>query len=313
MITEVGEPEEIWMFGSRAYRTGSTRSDIDLLLVDRKNEIRRNRLLEWRENDVTRRKVLDFFISRDGHMAESVINGSVLPHRADLPTELDAIPLWRNGSFESDGLWQHDVDADTDFKMTIIPTNFSRTLAELPGELARLRLPNTFMGSNWQSIAMYCSDVAVRAVASIAQLGRRAKCINTERAYPTDEYDVQNLLFLALKPWLPDLELSPMLIKYADQKKFADLAAVQSQLVIEVKFVKANDPSGNAQVVKQIAFLGNLYRQSASVKAVIILIVIEWDATGWDGSKIDHDHTDWNHSPVLLTRSISLPKPANGR
>jgi hypothetical protein len=103
--------------------------------------------------------------------------------------------------------------------------------------------------------------------------------------------------------------LSPFQIRYAGQKKYADLGAVHSSLVIEAKYVK--DASSAASVLKQLEGLTDLYSQSLLVKAVLFIIVIA-HGTDWDSVKIDHDHSHLDRLPVILTRSIRLPAEPQG-
>jgi len=143
--------------GSRAHGTRSTRSDIDLFVLDPAAAIDDRRLYAWRLENREERGALDFFISHDradsaeGQMATSAIDGSVLPRRRDFARGLGAVLLWSDGALSDHGglAWTHDIDAGTEFAVTIIPTNFSGTLSALPGELNRLGLPNTFLDSDW--------------------------------------------------------------------------------------------------------------------------------------------------------------------
>jgi hypothetical protein len=155
-------------------------------------------------------------------------------------------------------------------------------------------------------VAHRCGEILTAAVDAAGRLLTRASVLNPKTAYPRDEYDAQNLFFLALRPWLPDLELSPFHARYAGQRKFADLAAAEARLVIEVKFV--SDAGSAAAVTKQLAGLADMYSQVAQTRALVFAIVVAHDAQ-WDGVKIDHEFSNASRSPVLLTRSIRLPAP----
>ena len=114
----------------------------------------------------------------------------------------------------------------------------------------------------------------------------------------------QNLFFLALRPRIPDMELSPFQIRYAGQSKYADLAGARSSLVIEVKYVK--DASSAPSVTKQLPGLADLYSQQPLAKAILFIIVVAHGAE-WDSVKIDRGHSNLGRLPVILTRSIRLP------
>jgi REase_DpnII-MboI/Nucleotidyltransferase domain len=307
-VSELPQPDQIWFFGSRAQRTGSKRSDVDILIVDRDAKLTVGALLEWLIQGGEERAPLDLFISRDGKIAESAVNSSLLRNDTDLTGMVGGLLLWdrTTGLVGSDSIpWVQEFRRGITFEMTTIPTDFSATLSQLPNELARMGLPNTQLGTDWGTIAQRCGEILAAAADATTRLLTRAPILNSKSAYPTNEYDAQNLFFLALRPWLPDLELNPFQIRYAGQDKFADLAAARSQLVIEVKFV--SDAGSAAAVTKQLLSLSELYAQPSQVKAVIFAIVIAHDMP-WDNVKIDHDHTELGRVPSILTRSIRLPK-----
>jgi hypothetical protein len=187
--------------------------------------------------------------------------------------------------------------------MTIVPTDFVTTLQRMPEELARLGLPDTLLGTDWGSIARSCADILAAAADACSRLLTRAPTLNRDTATLRNEYDAQNLFYLALRPWLRDTELNPFVIRYGGQEKSADLAAARSALIIEVKFV--SDASSAAAVVKQLAGLSDLYKQPSHVKAVIFAIVLK-PAVAWDAVSIDSTYTNLAQVPVVLTRTIRI-------
>jgi hypothetical protein len=120
--------------------------------------------------------------------------------------------------------------------LTIKP-NTPVALNQLRQELAHTGLPDTLLGTDWSTVARRCADILTAAVDATSRLQKRAPSLNSSSARPRNEYDVQNLFFLVLRPWLPDLEINPFQIRYGGQDKSADLAASRSTLVIEAKFV----------------------------------------------------------------------------
>lgn len=309
LVTELAEPTEIWLFGSRAQQTGSKRSDVDLLLIDPDGILLHASLVEWLQADEEQRSPLDIFLSRDGRIADSVVNGSVLRSQASVAEMVGGLLLWSRaaGMAEDPALpWLQEFRKGVTYAMSVIPTNFSSTLRQLPGELDRLGLPNTLLGTDWGTVARRCADILAAAADATTRLQVRAPNLNRVSAYPRNEYDAQNLFFLALRPWLMDLEINPFLIRYAGQEKSADLGAARSSLIIEVKFV--SDAGTSAAIIKQLSGLAGLYAQPGHVKAVIFAIVVTCDAN-WDSVKIDHDFSDLGRLPIVLTRSIRLPQP----
>ena len=87
-IAKIENVEEIYIFGSRAYETGSVRSDIDLLVYAPKAQIDAEI-----EEIMDAEKALDIFETTDKTQANSFANGSFI-RRENLIQKLDAICLW---------------------------------------------------------------------------------------------------------------------------------------------------------------------------------------------------------------------------
>lgn len=82
---------KIYLFGSRAYKTNSPRSDIDLLVYSNK-PIPNSEITEWLNAAFP---PVDFFKTTDLRVAESAINGSAVSSQSEsLEKKLDAIELW---------------------------------------------------------------------------------------------------------------------------------------------------------------------------------------------------------------------------
>jgi len=100
--------EEIYLFGSRAYRTGSLRSDCDLLVkTSPGGNVRSSDLRDFAMQNCP---ALDFFIAADGR-ATSCMNDSYVRSASfeELVAKLDAIKLWtKSGGFTE---FQFDLEA----------------------------------------------------------------------------------------------------------------------------------------------------------------------------------------------------------
>jgi len=265
----------------------------------------------WRRAD-DEREPLDLFLSRDGRIADSVVNGSLLKAEISLPDLLGAHLLWRDQeglALEADIPWVQEFRRGVTYAMTLIPTDFTSSLSHLPAELERMGMPNTLLGTDWGSITTRIASILSTAVDATTRINKKAPNLTRAAATLKNEYDGQNLFYLTLRPWLPNTEQEPHVITYAGQKKFADLVVAESRLVIEVKFVA--DASSAAAVTKQLASLGDLYSQPSQTKAVLFMILVK-HGIKWDGVKIDHDHTNVARVPVVITRSVTLP-PDEGR
>ena len=121
-----------YLFGSRRYKTGSVRSDIDILLF-----------LDGRITDSDAQAIwnmepyLDIFYGNSGS-AQSIVNESIITRsdRAALIGDLDAIPLYIGGGWqESSNEWRlHEVLAERNPLATNV--NLFEISTALPGDRA---------------------------------------------------------------------------------------------------------------------------------------------------------------------------------
>lgn len=117
-ISEIDKIEEIYIFGSRGYETGSLRSDIDIL-VYAPSGLRRDEVMPIMEEE----EALDIFKTTNKTEAESFANDSWLK-RDDIVADLDAKLLWSRTNGESALLGRYKeimVLRDIDFKMSYMP------------------------------------------------------------------------------------------------------------------------------------------------------------------------------------------------
>lgn len=117
-ISEIDKIEEIYIFGSRGYETGSLRSDIDIL-VYAPSGLRRDEVMPIMEEE----EALDIFKTTNKTEAESFANDSWLK-RDDIVADLDAKLLWSRTNGESTLMERYKeimVLKDIDFKMSYMP------------------------------------------------------------------------------------------------------------------------------------------------------------------------------------------------
>lgn len=117
-ISEIDKIEEIYIFGSRGYETGSLRSDIDILVYV-PNGLRRDEVMPIMEEE----EALDIFKTTNKTEAESFANDSWLK-RDNIVADLDAKLLWSRTNGESTLLERYKeimVLRDIDFKMSYMP------------------------------------------------------------------------------------------------------------------------------------------------------------------------------------------------
>lgn len=117
---------EIYLFGSRAYGTGSLRSDCDLIV--RSDPNKPTKLSALRTFAVESCTALDFFLCTEARATSAANDSSV--HAADftaLVSKLDALLLWtRVGgfvdfAFRDTSDWTFEVAKGIDLKMTVMP------------------------------------------------------------------------------------------------------------------------------------------------------------------------------------------------
>ena len=115
-LVQIANVLEIYLFGSRAFKTGCKTSDIDILIyhVDR---IENDELKNIRDDE----PALDLFKTQDKHYAESFCNGSCISDD-NLINSLHAKLLWSKENGYNDefinSYGEIDVLRDIDFKMS---------------------------------------------------------------------------------------------------------------------------------------------------------------------------------------------------
>lgn len=117
-ISKIDKIEEIYIFGSRGYETGSLRSDIDIL-VYAPSGLRLDEVMPIMKEE----EALDIFKTTNKTEAESFANDSWLK-RDDIVADLDAKLLWSRTNGESTLLERYKeimVLRDIDFKMSYMP------------------------------------------------------------------------------------------------------------------------------------------------------------------------------------------------
>ncbi len=119
-LTEIENIEEIYIFGSRAYNTGSLRSDIDILVYAPEG-VNLYEITQIIENE----NALDIFETTNKYEARSFVNDSRLS-RDNLIKTLDALLLWkRNDGFNEYALSRFmaiKILRDYDFKKSCLPS-----------------------------------------------------------------------------------------------------------------------------------------------------------------------------------------------
>ena len=163
---------EIYLFGSRAYRTGSLRSDCDLLVrEDGESHVRSS---ELRNFAMTQCPALDFFVAEGGR-ATSCMNDSFVRAASfeELVDKLDAIRLWSKlegfaeFEFDFEAKWVFSTSIDVVHVATVLPSGHITELSwqTLIKRAEQSGLPvRPFIGETVDKATAQVIDVLQRAV-----------------------------------------------------------------------------------------------------------------------------------------------------
>lgn len=281
-----------YLFGSRAYKTGSLRSDIDVLVYTEK---------PLKQAQVTRfcecYKPIDLFETSDNITAKSLTNGSAIYDKENLIEKLDAILLWERGNgFKNDSFHKHEILKNADF----IPSTLPITLAS---ELIDERIPKTELGKEWEIASKRIIEIIKNSMLVSKKLRKptQAKNINIDTLKIKSEYDFQNYTYIVLKPWIDSLDTEPFIVKVDGSKKNADFSISDNLLILEEKYI--DDNGKKDAVIKTIDGLNDFYKTQPNVKVVIFLILFE-ETVSIDVRQLEQKYTNITSTPKLICSFI---------
>lgn len=295
----------LYLFGSRRYRTGSRRSDIDVL-VELQPEAHL-RAADLRTFTAANCPALDLFVAEGGKAVscenESFVRAATFP---ELAAKLEAVCFWRRseGLLDSADIdWLVSIPTDVDFVPTALNNGaplsgtWVRSFRSFAEQIQGLGLPmKPYMGNTPKEVGNFLIDVLHRAMDGRSKLAPRGKAIQLKLQ---NEYDFQNFFYLTVKPWLAGLGREDVTIRYDGQDKRADFNLFGSQLIWELKHVK--DASTQAAVVKSLSGLKEFYSQHPNVHLVIFAILVEKDVN-MDDAKWESDYSFTEKDPEVWTR-----------
>jgi hypothetical protein len=295
----------LYLFGSRRYRTGSPRSDIDVLVELKPGT--HIRPAELRAFSSANCPALDLFLA-DGGKAVSRENESFVRAATfgELVTKLEAVCFWTRieAVLDSAGIdWIVAIPTHIQFVPTALnsgpplPGTWVRSFRSFAEHIQSLKLPmQPYIGSTPKEIGNFLIEVFCRALDTRFQVNPRGKGIRLDLL---NEYDFQNLFFLMVKPWLPGLAREELTIRYDGQDKVADFNLFSNQVVWEFKHVK--DANTKAAVVKSLSGLKDFYSSHPNIRLVIFVILAEKDVE-LDEAKWESDFSSGEQQPEVLTR-----------
>ncbi|MGO6685833.1 hypothetical protein [Rhizobium leguminosarum] len=302
---------EVFLFGSRAYRTGSLRSDCDLLIrTDEKGHVRASDLRNFAMQECP---ALDFFIVEGGR-ATSCMNDSFV--RADtfgdLVSKLDAVPLWsKDGGFTSfefdfDAKWVFSTSIDVVHAATVLPSGHISELSwqTLIKKTEQLGLPvRPFIGDTIDKATAQIQDVVQKMILRPCDLGQKGNAKDGWTVNLSSEYDCQNLFYTVVKPWIPQLGREETELIYDDQKKISDFSLFEGKLVIEIKYIDSDNKK--REVVKTLDGLSRFYARNANITCLLFLIFVS-NSVSLDDAKWESEYTLFTNVPRVITKVLRL-------
>jgi predicted nucleotidyltransferase len=304
---------EVYLFGSRAYGTGSLRSDCDLIVHSDPNRPTKSSSL--RTFAIEHCLALDFFLCTEARATSAANDSSV--HAADftsLVDKLDATPLWTRAggfvdfAFRDTGDWTFDVAEGVDFKMTTMPESVWADMVWSTKQKAveDRGLPvQPYIGDTLDKAVGQIADVIRRMAFKSSDLGQKGHAKTGWTVNLASEYDCQNLFFTVVKPWLPSLGREEVAVRYDGQSKQSDFSLFDGKLIIEMKFIDSTGKKG--EVVKTLAGLSSFYAQNANVGALLFVIFVTHDVAV-DEPKWESDFSFETHRPFVKTLVVRLPQ-----
>lgn len=279
IVNKHNEIEEIYLFGSRGYKTGSMRSDIDLLAIT-ETPIPLSEINDWLPFEFPS---VDLFISCDKTMAISAANGSYIKKRAELSLieQLDGVALWKKekGFNEEFKEWEQKSLARINFEMSILPyysiNDSIQSIEKLILKLESDGIKTFFAGSTWKDIALSIIKIIEKALTKPLKFSRKARQFSFTTIKLKTEYDFQNFIHLLLRPLFPTIEPENITITIDGNEKKADFGIAQNKIIIEAKHI--TDNSSKSAVIKTLSGLKNFYSMNSNVKCLIFFVLYEPD------------------------------------
>ena len=266
IIGQFTEIKKIYLFGSRAYKTNSLRSDIDLLLYSQQP-------LALHAFPELCHKSIDLFETIDFKQASSYSNNSKLYLRdsySSILEQLDAVLLWDNeNNFNRDNIIKHGkqvVLSDIDFPKSV--------LEYVPREIDR-NIPIIDLGENIPRFLQILFENIRTSIEIICKLtpNTKAKNIIADKLKIESEYDFQNYIYLTCKPWFKDIQREHFVINISGINRTVDFALSNNKIIIEAKYIK--DTQSKNEVTKDLEGIKSYYCSNTNIAGLLFIILIE--------------------------------------
>lgn len=303
--------EDVYLFGSRRFKTGSPRSDIDILITI--NE--RIRPSELRDFTLKTCTALDIFVLENGR-ATSVANESYIEASTneEVIENIHAVLLFNRiagMSVEVEQSKKLAIDRRINHELTALPNGSIETyeIAALKKYFLTARengLPaKPYLGVSTDEASEFIISVLRRIIDASHTVSGYGQAKDGWTKQLNDEYDFQNLFWIVTKPWLPSLSREDVEIEYDSQKKKSDFNLFNNQLVIELKHVK--DDGAKRAIVKTLRGLEYFYTQHPNIRVLIFGILVD-EEVKLDDIKWEADFSFVERRPMVKTIIIRNKK-----
>lgn len=296
----------LYVFGSRRFNTQSARSDIDVLVFSDTRLLPSN----LRDFITSECKALDLFVADRG-IATSAANESYIEFADDqaLIEGLKATLLWS----KQDGLATLDFPSEQpylvahDYPMSALPERGARlSYQSYKNALADDGLPtDPILGENYEEIATTLARIGRNIVPPAKGLNKQGKA-SAWAVKPENEYQLQDLFYMAVRPWLLSLEREKVAVRYDGQVKKVDFAALKSKILVEIKFAK--DKNDAREISKTLSGLAGFYGEHPSV-AVLLFLIYTCAAADIDGPQWEADFSSASDGKYVIVQVIPVPTP----
>jgi len=305
------EVSHIYLFGSRAYKTNSFRSDIDLLVFTDNIPIPDVTINAWLHDKYP---PVDLFCSYDSVVAKSVINGSCIKFDSknirgyqSLADQLDAKLLWTKEENFSEQFfdWIQQTINGTNFQMSIIPSypipDFTQTVHEALASLEASGIKTYYTGSSINEISQSIIKLIEVGLQKPTHYQRRARSFSFGSIKMENEYDFQNLIHFLMRPIFSDIISEPVEIEIDGNSKYADFALMHSQIVVEAKWIDTTNKK--AEVLKTLKGLADFYTQNPNVRSLIMVVLCKSNVE-LDTVLLEHQYSFEKSTPPIYVRFL---------
>jgi predicted nucleotidyltransferase len=276
----------IYLFGSRRFHTRSLRSDIDIFF-ETTDYIKHSEIRDFIDETCI---ALDIFLLDRGR-AVSAINESFIQFddNAALLEATRAVQLWskdKGVSSDSELQWVQRYADHIEFQKTVLPNiRLPMSVERLKDMLIQQGLPtDPIIGESEEEVAHQLIKIA-QTIGDFRERDFQGKgsARSSFVVHPSNEYDFQDLFWIAAKPWLATMAREQVEVTFDGQKKKSDFSLMNSRFIVEMKFAK--DENDKREIAKTLDGLSRFYRENVNVRFLLFIVYARKEA--------DIDRTAW--------------------